>query len=289
MIVSGWDLFFYNFKLGGMNGTFIMQDRYYFFLLLLALCLAAAIKNRNYKYLIMILQGVFVYFMVDDMRSGHIMPGIPFFILFALSIASMLYVLIKEQIFENKTQAKFIVLSVSFIFLFYCFCALNFFTPRYLFIALVPLLFFVAVLMDKMIQLTHRMLFYPALLLILVISFFTFKNDDSWGDCNIGAFDGIKVQQKVVDYFEDRNYYDKVIACGSYLEQQNLRVLATGYLRHGKVFKNVSWHILGHTDYATFDNINPDYRIDEIKKDTSFKLIHRIQEGKVWAEIYGRK
>ena len=97
------------------------------------------------------------------------------------------------------------------------------------------------------------------------------------------------VQQQIVNYMEDHHYYDKAIGAGSYLEQQALRNTDCGYLTPGKTFQNAQWQIDGYTDFAIFDNINPDNRHDMIQAGTAFKLALRYQQGKMWGEIYERK
>lgn len=288
MIVKDWNLFFYNFKLGGMVSSFTMDDRYYYYLLLPILGITAAWKLKNYRYLLFVPLTGLVYLMVDDIRSARILPGIPFFLLFAASVLFMLYTLIKLKIFEQEAPVRFTALSIAFIFCFFCFSALNFYTPRYILIALIPLLIFVAVLAERLMAVTYRQLFIPIIIVFLFIGGYSFITNKGNGDCNLGAYAGVRVQQKIVDYMESHNYYDKFISCGSFLERQNLLVPATGYLRNDRNFKNTAWEIYPVTELAIFDNFNPDYRWEEIRKDTTFKLSFRATENGCWAEIYER-
>jgi hypothetical protein len=119
-----------------------------------------------------------------------------------------------------------------------------------------------------------------------LISYFAFKNNNDFGDANLGAFTAMDVQQGVIDYLEQNQDYDKVIGAGSFMEQQHLINPATGYLKTGKVFNKVQWDINTNTDFAIFDNIDNDYRYNEVRKDSSFHLVYKIEKGKVWAEIF---
>jgi len=289
LIEHKWTDFWYNFRINSMNSTIIRDNRYYYFILLLVLSVVAAIKNKSFKYLVIFFPAVIIYYFADNLRAGRPLPSIPFFILFIISIAWMLYVLHKLKIYRDSQQERFIVLSIIFIFCFFCFSAMNFFTPRYMLAAIVPFLFFGAVVFDRFIDRTYPVLFYPLLLIMLLIAYYTFHSDTDYGDADMGAFYGMNVQQSVVNYLEKNNCYDKSIGCGSFLESQHLLNPATGFLHTNRVFTKVKWDINGNTQYAIFDDIEPDSRYDIVKKDPAFHLAYRYQEGLVWAEIYERK
>lgn len=292
LIEHRWEMFWYNFKVLCMAGVFTRDNRHFYFILVLALCIFTAIRTKNYKHLILFFPALTVYYCTDDMRSGRLMPGIPFFMVLIISIIIWLYIVIKKlEYFENKRQRLFIILLCAFIFCFLCFSSLNFFTPRYLLAAMVPLLFIAAVLIDRYIHFIdmNNAIFYPAVIIILAIGFFTFKTDEGWGDANLGAFDGLAVEQKLVEYFEDNNCYDSVIGVGSFLEREHLLDAATGFLRTSKTFSKANWYIDTKTDYAVFTNIEKDNRYEQVKKDLSFTLAYRYQKGEVWGEIYKRK
>jgi hypothetical protein len=151
---------------------------------------------------------------------------------------------------------------------------------------IVPLLFFASVIFDSFITRTYPVLVYPVVLLIAVICGYTFSTNAGYGDNDPGAYDAMSVQQSVVDFLEKNNAYDKPIGCGSFLENQHFMSAATGFLSSEKVFTKVSWEIDGNTQYAIFDNIEPENRYDEIRKNPAFHLVYRPVKGRVWAEIY---
>lgn len=98
----------------------------------------------------------------------------------------------------------------------------------------------------------------------------------------------MKVQQSVVDYFEQNKLYDKNISSGSFLTRQHLDDPYTGFLSSGKAFAHTRWEIDRQTDYVLFDNIERDNRHNEVKKDTTFHLVKKIEADKIWTEIYKR-
>jgi len=224
---------------------------------------------------------------VNDGRSERVGNSIFLFAFFIFSLVAMLYLLKRLKIYKNAYEEQFITLSCVFIFCFFCFSSMNFFTYRYLLPSFVLLFFFTGVMTVKLIESSYPLLFYPVLLLMLVISFFAFKNDYGYGDVDIHDVDGMDVQQGVVDYMEKMNYYDKNIACGSFLELQHLLDPATGFLSSDRNFKKIKWSIDGYTEIVIFDNLEPDYRYkNEFNKDSSYSLVFKTQKGGIWAEVY---
>lgn len=286
MIVTQWFLYFYDFKTKCMDTAFVMDQRYYYFVLMLVVSAIAAVKNKNYKYLFIFIQAIFTFYAVDDMRSGRILPSIPFSILFICSVIFMLYSLVKLKIIEDQRQIQFITLIISFVFVFFCFSAMNFFTPRYMIIAIIPLLIFCAVLTEKTIRLSYSILYYPTLALIAFIGIFTYFTTTGNGDVQPGAFDAVEVQQKRVDYFEKNQLYDKTIGCGSFLAGKHLQLPATGFLHNNRPFKNTSWGIDNKTDYAVFDNLEPDDRYKIVANSPFFHRVYRYEKNGIWTEIY---
>jgi uncharacterized membrane protein (UPF0136 family) len=283
-----WYSFWYNFRINSLTSTILLDNRNYYFILLLLISVVAAIKNKSFKYLVLFPPAIITYYFADHLRATRALPGIPFFMLFIGSIAWMLFVLRKLKLFPTTARQSFIGLSFAFIFLYLCFSAANFFTPRYMLAAMVPVMFFAAVVFDSFISRTYSVFYPPVVLLILSIGYYSFYSNHEFGDCNPGAFDAMTVQQSIVDYMEKNNFYDKSIGTGAYLTNQHLTVAASGFLHTNKVFSNINWNISDTNDLAIFINIEPDGRLDYIKKQLSWHRVYRVDKGPVWAEIYSR-
>lgn len=285
LIEHKWEMFWYRFKVLSAANTFSLHMRHYYFLPLLTMAVLTVAKTKNYRHLIVFFPALAIYYCTDDMRSGRIMPGVPFFIVLIFSIIALLYVTIKERYYASLHQQRFMILLCSFVFCFLVFSSMNFFTPRYLLASVIPVLFINAVLVSMYIALTDKRLVYPVFIMILIIGFFSFKTNVGFGDVDLGAFDGVQVEQKIVDYFEHNVPYEKVIGC-SFLDKEHLLHPATGFLHSEKGFNNTSWYINDKTDYAVFTNIEPDDRYGQVKSDPSFILAYRCQKGEVWGEVY---
>ncbi|MCW3124329.1 MAG: hypothetical protein JWQ38_3821, partial [Flavipsychrobacter sp.] len=269
--------------------TVYQNYKFYYFLLLLLLSVVAAIKNKKLGYLAILLPAFCIYFFVDDTRAGKLIPSVLFFILFICSLVYFLYVYTSKY-FANRSQQKMIILPCLFVLCFLCFSTMNFYTYRYVMAAIFPLLFLVAVFADMLMTNSYRALYYPVIAVLFVVSFFSFKNDDGYGDTNLGAYKGMEIQQDVVNYMEQTKAYEAHVGAGSFLERQHLVDSSTGFLHSGNGFKNTVWDIDELTDFAIFDNLESDYRYGtEFNKDSSFVLVHRCQKNGIWAEIYKRK
>jgi hypothetical protein len=247
------------------------------------------VKQKNPRFLAIIPPAICIYYFVDDNRTAGLLPPVPFFIVFILSVILFVYQYSSRRMFAELYKRRLVVLTCAFVFCFLCFSAMNFFTPRYLLASIIPMFFISAAFFDVFITLTWKWTYYIILAGILIISAFAFKLNDKHGDIDIEAFDGLTVHQEVVNYFEKNVPYDEHISSALFLETQHLLNPATGFLNSPKTFKHVKWEIDDSTKYVISDNIEWDTRYKDFIKDTSFTLIHKIVKGKVWAEIYKRK
>jgi 4-amino-4-deoxy-L-arabinose transferase-like glycosyltransferase len=285
LIEHNWVSIWYNFRNNCLRNTFHEYMKYYYFSLMLVLCLIAAIKNANLRYLAVFLPVACIYCLIDEAHLSKILPGIPFFILFISSIVFFIYNLRKLKFFADTRQESFFTLSIIFILCYFCFSSFDFFTYRYLFAALIPLLFITAVIMDMAISRTSQLLYYPVFLAIAVIAYFSIHLNDNSGDCDLGAFHALDVQQKAVAYLEQQHAYDKRIGCNSYLARVHLNDPGTGFLHSDTCFKYVTWDF-DNTDYVLFDNIEPDQRYEDFKKNPSYHRVYRYENHNRWTEIY---
>jgi len=289
IIEHSWNTIWYKFRMSCVSDAFYRNQKFFYWLLVALLGIIAAIKNRKWSYLAILVPVVLVFYLVDDKRAGRVMPSELLASLFVVSWFSVLFVLSRSDIFRTAHQRRFFMLSGCFIMCFLWFSTMNYYTYRYLLAVIVPALFIAAVLLDAFIASIHNVIYYISIGGIAVLSYFAFTLNDHFGDTDRGAFDAMDMQQDVVDYLERNNYYDKKIAVTSWVESQHLVDAATGFLKGDKVFRNVKWEIDGNTDIVIFDNIEADYRYEQVKKDTTFSRVHRSQKGVVWTELYMRK
>lgn len=290
IIEHHWGAFWYKFRMACLRDTFYANYKFYYLLLLLVLALLAAAKSKNIRYLALLLPAVLIYYFVDDLRAGRIMPSFPFFMVFLASVAYFLYVFSSKKMFEHSQQRRFVVLAATFVVCFITYSTMNYYTYRYIMAAIIPLLFLVAVFADVFIARSFSVLFYPALAIVLLIAFCSFNsNKNGHGDTELGAFTAMEVQQKEVDFmvshYQDRNI---TVGSGPFLTLGHLIDSTTGFLHGAKPFKDVHWE---HDKAAVvlFNNIEHDDRYDAVKKNPAFYRVYRYEKDSTWTEIYARK
>jgi len=151
------------------------------------------------------------------------------------------------------------------------------------------MLILLAVITDIMTRNSFPWLFYPAVILSIVISGYACHENKDFGDSDMGAYDAMDVQRGIVNYFEKSGEYEAEIGVGSSLEIRHLTDESTGFLSSGKIFKHVTGDITDKTKYVIFDNIEPDKRYDTYKTDSNFQLVYQTRKNSVWGEIYKRR
>ncbi len=288
LIRSDWDSFWYPFRTAVAYEAFYKNYKYYYYLLIAIFSIVAAIKIKNLRYVAVLLPTITFYYCAAPDHQSTFLSSIWYFLIVTFSWFGATYLMCHKSLFANARQRKFIALSAVFIYCFFIFSALNFYTSRYLIPALVPLLLIVAILIDFFVSKTHKALYAGAGLAFMIIGYFAFKNSDNHGDTELGAFDGMDVHSAIVDYMEQHQYYDKQIGSGPYLENAHLSIRDCGFLKKGKTFDHIGWGFTDSTDLIIFDNIENDDRYNDFKKDTNFVLEYRVEKGKVWGEIYRR-
>ena len=285
-----WNGFWYKFRMGRLHIAVYDNLRFYYYLLLMALAVTAAIKTRKPAYAALLLPAIIIYYYVNDMRAGRPMPSVPFFILFLAAVSYFLYVMSRKSMFAYAHQRKFVVCTVVFVLACLCFSAFNFITYRYMITAIMPLLVIAAVLMDLFIDRSFKWLYYPALSLILLISFCSFNSNKGHGDTDPGAYKAMRLQQDVMGYLEQHDAYDHYVCAYSSLARVHLTDPSTCFLHGARRFGHVSYELNGHTEYVVFDNLEPDGHYEAIAKDSSFTLVYRKERrNDIWAAIYKKK
>ena len=290
LIEHNWLAFWYKFRMGSVRGVFSEHFIYLDFILLLLLSLFVAAKNKKAAWLVLLLPAILIYFFVDDIRAGHITHPKPFFALFILSIGATLFALRKLDVYENKLQRKYIELSAYFIIGFLCFSATNFFSYRYLLAAIIPALFFAAVVLDKLTEQSYKVAYYPLIAAVFCISYYAYTHNYGYGDGDMDAFKAMKVQSEVVAFFQKNNAYDSSISSGSFMARNHLTDPYTGFLPpSSRIFKNVKWDIDSSTAFVIMDDIEPDSRYGYIKTNPAFHIVFSTRKDSIWTEIYEQK
>ena len=286
LISLKWDDFWGKMK-GVMTMLFYNDLRVLLFQLLLFFSLITAINTRKIKYLLPAFIAFLVYLSINNLCKDISRQVVAIVLVAAVALYASVLSSFADS--NESTSRKFIYLCVFFIIGYTSFCAVNFITVRYLMAALIIVLMFVAYCIDHFISYLYNPIYFMAMIVIIFIGQQGLNTNKGYGDTEMGAFDGMKVNKEIVDYLEEHNYYGKVIATGSFQDDVHLTDPKTGYLKGDKTFKHVSWGITVATDLVTFNSIDHDDRHELIKNDKAYEQVLHCAHGDVWAEIYKKK
>jgi hypothetical protein len=289
MMIFEWKAFWYKFRMSSMRLLFYEQYRFYTYLLLVLLAFVATAWSRNFRLLVVTLPALILFYFVDDMRAGRILPSVPFFLLFLGAICWFAYTYSRSGVWVHAGAGTLFMVATYFVLAFCVFSTLNFFTYRYLLPAVVAMSVLNGALIGLMIRHTRGWLLAPVLLVFGITAFFAFRDDHNFGDCDPGAFSAVRVQQRVVDKMEQWQVYDSVVATRSALQALHLQKAATGFLYGARTFGKVQYDISPTVRYVITDNIEPDDRDTGLRNDAQFEVADSVRIGNVWARIYRRK
>ena len=249
--------------------------------------LAVALRTRQWQQLLPLLLLGVAYLIGRQKIDFLLSSKLQFGLLTLVLAGSLLFYLGKSL--APAGRKRWVVLITTFTYGYLCFCSLNFFTLRYLLAAIVPITIGLTLLMVRGLEHLHKQAVWIAPVIVATGGFFMFRDDVGIGDMNLQSYNAMRVQEATVRFLEDQKWFGKRIGTGSFQETAHLQKLYTGFLHTQEIFKEVSWAIDRPTEVAVFNNIEPDERRKAVQEDSRFRLVYRIQDGQVWAEVYARK
>lgn len=215
------------------------------------------------------------------------------YLVIVISIILLTIYYFKKGVFPSikwyAYQRDFVALSLSFSIAYLIFCGVNFYTYRYLMPVLVLGVILLSALLDYAMNIfidKRWQLLVPGILLIVFAFNFDQKRNSS--DVNLGMMDAIQVKLDAIGYFESHVDTSNTISMHSYQQRIDLQDISCGYLKNGKAFEHIQWDINAETDYAYFDNIEPDSRHHYVKTNDSFDLVYQSTRGHARVKIYKR-
>lgn len=252
-----------------------------------ALATWAIIKQRKWFYLLYVLYALLLYASILLFSSKDFI----FYIFLAVSIATLATFFIRPLPFFRGQQARFIKLVAGFCLAYLYFCCVNFYEPRYL----IPMLVLVSVVLLAIVTAAlsagiSKAMFPYVLAIFAAIGVY---NVTSHGT-EMSAYDRMDVQQHLVDYFEQHNYYNKQICCKTFFEHIHLTDPKTGFLHSSRSFAYVTDDLQPNTQLVIYDNIDsgtPELGTSERDqiKTNNLTLIYRYQNHKDWVLVYERR
>lgn len=214
--------------------------------------------------------------------------SIIFIVGLALVFIFIMYRLLTAS-YQKSVLQDFICTALIVSFCYIGFCAINFFTVRYLMPYTALLCFFV------MLQCVRLYKYYPrrswqftayAVPLLGAVGFLLSTVNNN-GDVSLGAFNAVRVQKAMVNYMVAHVPKDAYVAWGSYQMTFNLSKPACGFLPSDHTgFTNLHYDITTETDYVIFDSIEKDAREEDLMKSGNFEMVFEENIAEVVGRVY---
>lgn len=292
-----WFDIWYQYGTCVLQTLFNQEYEYIYFIALILLAGVAVVRKRYIKglWLLAILIPFYIIHHAGsypdiyqfNFHGSTRYPSMAVFLLFGIAYFASLRFFGSKIFYDGDRQQTHLILLLGlFVLCYMYFASVVYFIPRYMMAAITALLFLLAIFLDAMLRNSYPILFYPLTAFIFVFAWHSFKKNQGYSDSDYHFIYGVQTHSAVVDYLESHHLYNRTIGAGGNLERLHLTDKETGFLKGPDTFSHVSWDINSATEYAIFDNIETDTRRDAILSDTTFKLVHLINKGPVWAEIY---
>lgn len=211
-----------------------------------------------------------------------------FILILPLLLAVVFYWMFFEAYKKDEIQGKLFSIIFIFGFIYMIFISTHFHATRYL-TCLLPLLCILLVGFSYYILKERETVFSLFITAAILISIYNAVYIDSkiFGE-NLNYRDAIYVQIDVVEYFEDNDLWEKNI-CTTFINIDALNNPYAGYLsQHNKKFNNLQDKISMSTDYIVLPSFEPGLDADEIRGNSSFELVKKLEHKTASAEIYKR-
>ena len=263
----------------------IDEKRKWLWMMMGALAAFCFIRKQEVKWLLYITPMAIVLFFIKASHFNFLINAI-FTIVFILFILLICFQYGRKTS-RNDHQNRFIILAALLSIAYLVFCSINFYTVRYLLSPLLFSLLVFAVWLDLIIKNLNFKLYVPIAIIFVALSTQSYLKNNNTSDTGLGTYTALAVQKDIIDYLESIKAQNSQIGVGAFVQRTNLQFAACGFIKNqDETFQHVRWDIDGQTDYALFDNLEPDSRYEAIKNDPNFELVHEVTKENVWAAVY---
>jgi len=279
----------------------LQQNRLWISLIMTLGMAIYAIKTNNKTLLFAIicitsLLYIFIFEIFGYITRKGLLPLIAFNI---LAVNYMYYKSLGEQYLATYRLSALALLCVIGYLIF---SGYNFFTNRYLIVALVFLTIVLAGYIHYWLLQLPR--FTPMILglALMASGWQAYSSSTAITDCEMGAFPAMRLQEDVVNYCLKNKLQNYHITTPSHMQYVHLTNPYTGFLGKNKPLPMVSQTVNNQTEYYIVDNIEPDTTIKPYnaairqKIDTAllldgiyFQLQQSIRIDSLWAAIYKKQ
>jgi hypothetical protein len=180
------------------------------------------------------------------------------------------------------------LVCIGFLFVigFIGFCALNFFTDRYLLCAVPFIALGASILIDQVLRPYHKALPVALTTLLAVIMAGHIGEQGGNGDTRLTYTDAITVHRQLIGFCEDEHLQEAVFF-GSFLDRVYMTDSSAGYLTGPMPFTHIRYTLDDSTAYAIYSDDRP-HELVEQRERQGLVLWQRFTAGTAWAELWRR-
>ena len=264
--------------------VFIGEMRQWFWIILALLTVLYTIKKRDYRGLLFVGAIAIIFALKYVPLDIFKKPVITFALITYILLILFIY---RAAFFSSTRQNSFIIIAVLFCLVYLAFCAVNFYSDRYIMPVLLLSLYIYSFWLDTILEYINIRLYIPVCGMLILLSIHSFRSNNNIGDIGLGSYNALKVQKGVIDFLTNEEAQNKQISTGSFQQKVNMQNAASGFISSTQEsFHNIQWEIDSLSDYVIFDNIEPDSRYETIKNDSHYTMVYQIKKGNVWGAVF---
>lgn len=180
------------------------------------------------------------------------------------------------------------LVCIGFLFVigFIGFCALNFFTDRYLLCAVPFIALGASILFDQALRPYHKALPTALTTVLAVIMAGHIGEQSGNGDTRLTYTDAITVHRQMIGFCEDEHLQEAVFF-GSFLDRVYMTDTTAGYLSTTTTFAHIRYALSDSTQYAIYTDALPGDVLRQ-RESTGLVIWERFTAGTAWAELWRR-
>lgn len=258
--------------------TAVFEEQGRFFLTL-AYCLLPLIYWKRGNPVLRMITAVLYVASIKALWGRWPLPFIPepLSTLFLLAAIFLLFHSPYDRSLPDKTPGP----GSAFVFVvaFWAFCAMNFYTDRYLLMLHPILIIGGGLLLWQMLSAVPRWVFHLVMWAGVLAQAFLIGADDKVGDTRMSHIDAIIVEQNMVGHLERMGLYRSSILT-DFMNKAYLTDPRAGYLRSEKIFTLVTTETEQGTDLVIVSNSSS----DDISSHGG-RVLHREEKGHAWIEL----
>lgn len=213
-------------------------------------------------------------------------PNVPALVTFSITACGALVLLLLTVRNSDTRIWRWLGVCMLTVVLYVGFCALNFYSDRYLLMIAPLLMIAVSILVNRTMGKLDRRVGVLIVACIILARLFQIGSDGKKGDTRLVYANAIKAQRELIQFCVSEGLQDSLVAC-SFMTSVYLTSPSAGYLQGAPPFRRLD---LAQPSTAQLTILTSDDLLDE-KADVrklGYQEIKLVRDGEAWAGLYRR-